>query len=35
MALSPALGNYASGDRFWDREREVREVLGYLAYGQG
>jgi MoxR-like ATPase len=33
--LRPALGNYASGDRFWDREREVREIVGYLAYGQG
>ncbi len=35
MVLHPALGNYAAGDRFWDREREVREVLGYLTYGQG
>lgn len=33
--LRLALGNYAAGDRFWDREREVAEVLGYLAYGQG
>lgn len=35
MTLRPALGNYAAGDRFWDREREVDEIVGYLAYGQG
>lgn len=35
MTLLPALGNYASGDRFWDREREVAEVRDYLADGQG
>ena len=33
--LRPALGNYAAGDRFWDREREVADIVGYLAYGQG
>ena len=33
--LAPALGNYAAGDRFWDREREVREISAYLAGGQG
>lgn len=31
--LRPALGNYAAGDRFWDREREVREVTAYLTDG--
>jgi hypothetical protein len=35
MTLRPALGNYAAGDRFWDRDREVAEIVGYLAYGQG
>ena len=35
MTLQPALGNYASGDRFWDREREVGEIGAYLADGQG
>ncbi len=34
MALPPALGNYASGDRFWDREREVADIAGYLARGE-
>ena len=27
-------GNYAAGDRFWDREREVAEIAAYLADGQ-
>ncbi|MDQ6726754.1 MAG: hypothetical protein M3066_11405 [Actinomycetota bacterium] len=35
MTLRPALGNYASGDRFWDRVREVAEVRSYLTDGQG
>jgi uncharacterized protein len=35
VILRPALGNYASGDRFWDRKQEVRDIVGYLAYGQG
>jgi len=34
VALPPALGNYASGDRFWDREREVADIAGYLARGE-
>lgn len=33
-SLRPALGNYASDDRFWDREREVGEIGAYLADGQ-
>jgi uncharacterized protein len=33
--LTPALGNYAAGERFWDREREVSEIVGYLVAGQG
>ncbi len=33
--LEPALGNYAGGARFWDREREVAEIADYLAGGQG
>lgn len=33
--LLPALGNYAAGDRFWDREHEVAEISAYLADGQG
>jgi len=32
--LHPALGTYASGERFWDREREVAEIGAYLADGQ-
>ena len=35
MTLQPALGNYASGDRFWNRQREVAEIRAYLADGQG
>lgn len=34
LELWPALGNYASGDRFWDREREVREITSYLQAGE-
>jgi predicted AAA+ superfamily ATPase len=34
MTLLPALGNYAAGARFWDREREVRAICSYLADGQ-
>jgi len=34
-ALLPALGNYAAGERFWNREREVQEITSYLADGQG
>lgn len=34
MALLPSLGNYASGDRFWDREVEVAEIVGYLSDGE-
>lgn len=33
VALRPALGNYASGDRFWDREQEVRDIVNYLVDG--
>ncbi len=33
--LPSALGNYAAGERFWDREREVGEIAAYLAHGQG
>ena len=33
--LPSALGNYAAGERFWDREREVREITALLADGQG
>ncbi len=32
--LRPALGNYAAGDRFWDRTREVGDISAYLADGQ-
>ncbi len=32
--LPAALGNYAAGERFWDREREVAEISGYLTGGQ-
>jgi hypothetical protein len=32
--LSPALGNYAAGERFWDREREVQEIVRLLGDGQ-
>jgi uncharacterized protein len=32
--LPAALGNYAAGERFWDREREVEEISQYLAGGQ-
>lgn len=32
--LLPALGNYAAGDRFWDRQQEVADVLAYLTSGQ-
>jgi uncharacterized protein len=32
--LPPALGNYAAGERFWDREREVAEITSYLSDGQ-
>ena len=34
-SLSPALGNYARGTGFWDREREVAEITAYLTDGQG
>lgn len=33
MVLHPALGNYASGDRFWDRDGDVAEIVGYLNTG--
>jgi hypothetical protein len=32
--LRPALGNYAAGERFWDRRREVGEITAYLVDGQ-
>lgn len=32
--LRPALGNYAAGERFWDRKQEVADIAGYLADGQ-
>lgn len=32
--LRPALGNYASGERFFDRKQEVGEIVGYLTDGQ-
>ena len=32
--LGFSLGNYAAGERFWDRQREVAEISAYLRDGQ-
>ena len=32
-SLKPALGNYAASERFWDREREVADLVEYLMEG--
>lgn len=35
IPLPSALGNYAAGERFFDRQREVADIAGYLLDGQG